>query len=142
MEQMRSTLLPNIIHYLKKYNGPDTVLSNQMVLRVYKSNSYLLTDGFFSIESRGLVPMEQNTFIRAKKWKILLDVENIVLELVEWENLGVESMSDFQIKPLKTEVQIKALMIPAFRIQVRSSLTEVPIHDILEMASQFGDYDF
>ena len=65
MEQNRSTLLPYVANFLKKYS--DKASESQLILRVHRRFSSFLTDGFFVIDTEGLGTLEQNTFVRVKK---------------------------------------------------------------------------
>jgi hypothetical protein len=135
MEQTRGTIFPNIMNFLKKYSNTEETSSTQMILRVYRNFSSVLTDGFFGINSEGIGKLDQNTFIRIKKWKLYLEIENLTLIVSEFEVLGIETMSDFQVKPIEKELQVRALMIPAFKIQIRSTLNEIPMSQILEIVN-------
>ena len=139
MEQSRSTLLPNIIHYLKKYTGVNYYSSTQLILRVSRKNT-VLTDGFFAIDVEGITSLEHSTFIRIREWKLRLGINELVLVILKWEILGIETMSEYQIKSIKYELQVKALMIPAFRSQVKCTIAETPMTDILALASLVKDY--
>lgn len=130
MEQSRSTLLPNIIHYLKK-QALGTVSNVQLVLRGTRKNN-VVTDGFFAIDVNGISCLEQSTFIRVQLWRLALDVDHIQMIIDKWENLGVEIMSEYQIKPINHELQIKALMVPAFRKYLKTTIEEIPMSQILE----------
>lgn len=127
MDQVRSTLLPNLISYLKKYNGMHSISYVQLILRANTDSLRILTDGFFFIETTNREKIEKNSFIRIKQWKIELFENDLKLDLLEWEYLGVETMTDYQVKPIKSELQIKALMVSAFRIQLRDLIPETPI---------------
>jgi len=127
MDQVRSTLLPNLISYLKKYNGVHSVSQAQLILRANTDSLRILTDGFFFIETTSREKTEKNSFIRVKHWKIELFENDLKLHLIDWEYLGVETMSDYQVKPVKSELQIKALMVSAFRVQLRDLIPETPI---------------
>ena len=135
MEQLKSTLLPHLLSYMKKYRGPESISFNQLILRVYKSSSQILTDGFFQIESAGLPPLERHTFIRIRSWRLEFFLDNLILHLLDWEIIGIEVMPEYSVRQIKSELQIKALMISSFRIQLRSSLIETPMTEILSVIS-------
>ena len=141
MEQTRSTLLPNIINYLKKYSRIDQHCSSQMILRVYRNNPLFLTDGFFSVQAEGVNKIQQNAFLRIKSWKINVSVDDLALVILDSEILGIETMSDYQLKLIKNELQVRALMIPAFRYQLQRMIVETPINEIMEMAKLVQEYE-
>ena len=62
-----------------------------------------------------------------------------MLVILEKEIIGIENMSDFNIKPIQNELKIKALMVPAFRVQVKGTLNDTPIAEILEVAKMLEE---
>lgn len=127
MDQVRSTLLPNLICYLKKYKGQHSVSNAQLVLRAITDSLRILTDGFFLIETANCEKVEKNSFVRIKQWKIELFENDLKMHLLDWEYLGIETIPDYQVKSVKADLQVKALIVSAFRKQLRDQIPETPI---------------
>jgi hypothetical protein len=141
MEQLKSTLLPHLLSYMKKYKGPESISSNHLILRIYRSGSQTLTDGFFQIDTLGLSNLERHTFIRVKSWKLEFFIDNLLMHLLDWEVVGLEVMPEYSVRHIKSELQIKALMISSFRIQMRAGITETSMSDILSVVNSLGRQD-
>lgn len=64
-------------------------------------------------------------------------MNNIKLKVIDYQVLGKESMSEFQIKPLKTRQEIRSLLVPTFRVQMRGRVRERSMHEIMSLVDEF-----
>jgi hypothetical protein len=133
MDHSRSSLFSYISKCLKK--GADEENCAQLILRVCRNNAKMLNDGVFFIQTQGLPVLENSTFVRIKRWSLELLIDDLLINVREYEVIGVETMNDFNIRPLKSDFQIKALIISAFRKRLQAEITETPIVDILSLVN-------
>lgn len=135
MDEPRGTLLPLVLDLMYRYENDDSPSPNQLILRVLKVSPPTLTDGFFSIEVQDLSDfhLEPHTFLRVTDWTVNATLNNLTLVLRNYEKLGHDYLSEFQIKPIKDNSEVKALLTNVFRKQLRSKITEKPIEDIRQM---------
>lgn len=124
MEEIRGTLVPILLDYLKMPSSLETPSSDHIVLRVVKTFPLTLTDGFYSIETDGIHDLETNYFIKTNAWTVHSTLHNIKLVVLDYTVLGKETMSDQHIKPIKLHSGIKALFTSLFRYQLQTQLPE------------------
>ncbi|CAG9333126.1 unnamed protein product [Blepharisma stoltei] len=139
MEEVRGTMFAFIVDFLRRYENSFEHSNSQMILRIIQKKPITLTDGFYSIESEGLDEIATNTIIRVKKWAVIASMNNLKLKVIDYEILGTEPMSEFQIKPLKSRQEIKSLMVPAFRVQMKGKIRERSMQEIVQLAREFDE---
>jgi hypothetical protein len=137
MDEPRGTLLPLLLDLMYRYEEDDSPSTNQLLLRVIRVQPPTLTDGFFSIEVQNLSDfhLEPHTFLRVTDWTISTTMNNLTLVLRNYEKLGHDYLSEFQIKPIKENSEVKALLTNVYRKQLKATIREKSLEEIREMIS-------
>jgi len=135
MEELRGTLLPFVLDYLKHLKHWGEISNSQLVLRVLKTTPLTLTDGFYCVEAEG-VNCFSNSFIKVQQWNVKVSLLSIKFIVHDYSVLGHETMSETNFKKLKDSAEVKALIVPTFRMQLQSEIPEKSLEEIRQQARE------